>query len=227
MPIPTPAPDRRLPAMRRADLLRRMFLVRHFTRRAAAVPISGRQVFFRPDEEAVAASVWAALGSADVLLPAGRQALLNTRADPVAATVVLLHEEDSHHAETLIATARRRRIPVLLCQEYAGSSPPPPGTLEGWDVEAMWAALRDEFHTLRADRRPHLFGIDTSALAWTDPITVLAARMYADHQLDQNTLQAIDSGTAARVDALIALREPRPVPVVHARGKPSRRVPAS
>lgn len=220
-----PAPGRRPLAVWRTDLLRRMLLVRHFTEHAAPVPIAGHELCFRSGEEAVAAGAWAALGPADVLLPAGEEFLRNPDAGwadtagrytgPGAAVIFLLPDQDVRDASAALAAARRRRLPVLLCQEYVSGSAAP-AAVDGRDVEVVWTAVRER---LRAPRTagPYLLGIHTGdTRGWADPVAILAARMYADHQLDANALRAIDSGTAQRVETLLAMRG----------GIPQRREPA-
>ncbi|GAA0505079.1 hypothetical protein Ade02nite_71210 [Paractinoplanes deccanensis] len=184
----------------RTRLMHRMLLTRHFAERGAAVPLDGCRATFRPGEEAVAAGTWGALGPGDTVI----RCLGN--ADRVSAPGVLICVGDTGAVDDLdrwLDAARRhdRRALAARLSTAAHGTSSPSGIVDALDAEAVLAAMRFHLDALRAGGPPRLVEL---RLGDADPVAALAARMFAQHQLDENALRAIDADTRAYVRAVLA-----------------------
>lgn len=196
-------------AAQRTDLLHRMLLLRHCPEPAATL-----------GAEAVAVGLRCALGPADTLVPADRR-------DGPARAVELAHDDVLRHRFAVVACfvgvhgtaglaatlgeAIASRLPVLFCcadqddAHPAGAESLPAETVDGTDVEAVALAALTAVHPVRAGAGPRLLHFRTYAGESEpvhDPIRILADRMRADHQLDDNALAAIEKHVAAQVGGL-------------------------
>jgi len=108
-------------------------------------------------------------------------------------------------------TNHRGPMPVLLCHSASV-----PATASSWDraplsvadalnVEAVLRLTRLILQAARTGAGPRRLGLCTAGfLDRDDPVDVLVKRMYADHQLDDNALQAIDADAASRAETWLS-----------------------
>ncbi|MEV4640631.1 hypothetical protein AB0J80_25135 [Actinoplanes sp. NPDC049548] len=209
-------------AAQRTDLLHRMLLVRRLEERRSRPAGSG--------DEAVAVGLLTALGPLNAVVAAGAPRPWHTVG--AAALLFGGDVTTAPGPAEAVATARAktragdRRI-VAVC--LTGTGPLPPavhadlpivfcrgehlaaaGTLpavtvlsvDSDDVEAITGAATAEIGALRTGTGPCLLELRPHA-GGEDPVELLAARMRIDHQLDDNTLRAIDRAAAARAEEVL------------------------
>lgn len=177
------------PATARTALLHRMLVIRHLAECHARAPWAGAELVFRAGEEAVAAGLCAALDPADVLVR-DRPPREPVPADGVVVSLV-------HDGESPCLTGTRH----LVCREHDHRVSPAP-MVDGCDVELVLATARSGLRAARLDGTHVLDLLAGDAATARDPVAVLAARMYADRQLDHAALRAIDADAARHVAML-------------------------
>jgi hypothetical protein len=160
-------------------------------------------------EAALAAGVWTALGSADMLIRAEALPALDVATGGVIAC--LIRDGDTREAADWLARARRHGSAVLLCREFDAGARPAAGNpaaarmVDGQDAEAVLAAVRGRLQLVRA-QGARMIDVCTGD---ADPVAILVARMYADHQFDGNALRAVDADATAQVERTIHGRDER------------------
>ncbi len=195
-------------AAQRTDLLHRMLLLRYGAERDAGLGTG---------DEAVAVGLRCALGPADTLVPAHRHdgpalavelALDDVLRHRSAVVVCFVGAHGTPGLATTLDHAIGDRLPVLFCCadrrqiHSAGAGTLPAETVDGTDVEAVALAALTAVHPVRAGAGPRLLHFRTYARRpgpLHDPIRILADRMRADHQIDDNTLAAIEKHVAAEL----------------------------
>ncbi|GAA3337106.1 hypothetical protein GCM10020358_12150 [Amorphoplanes nipponensis] len=197
-------------AAQRTELLHRMLLLRcggagdaTFGDLGEAITVGLRSALSPFDTLAEGPVLAVELAQEDVLrhLPAVTVCFVGAAAAP-GFTISLGHAIDD-------------RLPVLFCcadrheAHPAGTGGMPVETVDGTDVEAVGRAALTAVHPVRAGAGPRLlhFRIDAPRPGDPpDPIRILADRMRADHQLDDNALLAIEKHVAAQLLTRAGLR---------------------
>ncbi|BCJ49375.1 hypothetical protein Asp14428_08500 [Actinoplanes sp. NBRC 14428] len=217
------------PAARRTQLLHRMLLVRRLEEQlalAAATPAP------EAGDEAVAVGLLTALAPGDALIAAGPHGPWHA----LVAAAALFGGDVTTAAGPDQAVARARDtardgdhrvvavclpgaapaggdlggVPLLFCHRghlAAAGTAATVLSVDGDDVEAVTGAAGAEAGVLRAGAGPCLLGLRSPGPGH-DPIARLAGRMRTDHQLDDNTLRAIDRDATARAAAFVRNRPP-------------------
>jgi pyruvate dehydrogenase E1 component alpha subunit len=190
-------------AAQRTELLHRMLLLR----------LGGQDGTHR-GEEAITVGLRCALGPADTVTEGPAQAVELAQDDVLrhrpAVTVCFVGDDAAPGLSTCLHHAIGDRLPVLFCcadQHEAhprGTAGLPAETVDGTDVEAVTRAALTAVHPVRAGAGPRLLHFRTYLRAEAplhDPIRILADRMRADHQLDDNALAAIEKHVTAQLGA--------------------------
>ena len=223
MSLLSTAMPRPFSARQRTALLHRMLLIRHLTEREMVTLTSRHcpEADFHLGEEAVAVGVLSALGPADALVSADHLPLPRLDSQPVrqnrsasaCAVTACFVRAVGCDAEYLLDTHRREQLPVVLFRSASV-----PATANTWgraplivadalDVEAILRMTRLILQAARTGAGPRRLGLRTAGLPdLDDPVNVLVTRMHADHQLDDNALQAIDADAASRAKTWSTLR---------------------
>jgi pyruvate dehydrogenase E1 component alpha subunit len=145
---------------------------------------------------------------ADGPVRAVRLAHEDVRRHRPAVTVCFVGDEAAAGLATCLGQAIDDRLPVLFCcagrhgTHPDGTGGPPAGTVDGADIEAVTRAALTAVHPVRAGAGPQLLHFRTYVPAdgpRHDPIRILADRMRADHQLDDNALAAIEKHAAGQL----------------------------
>ncbi|GAA3920376.1 hypothetical protein [Actinoplanes auranticolor] len=188
-------------AAQRTELLHRMLLLRR-----------GDQDAGHRGEEAITVGLRSALGPADTVAD-GPVLAVELAHDAVrrhrpAVTVCFVGDEAAAGLAASLDQAIDDRLPVLFCCAGRHGTHPDgtgglaAGTVDGADIEAVTRATLTAVHPVRAGAGPQLLHFRTYLPAdgpLHDPIRILADRMRADHQLDDNALAAIEKHVAGQL----------------------------
>ncbi|GAA4607243.1 hypothetical protein BJY16_006229 [Actinoplanes octamycinicus] len=168
-------PATELSASDRTDLLHRMLVLRHL---AVLSRAPGRGA------EAVVAGIGAALSPSDHLHVIGSSPTGEERSQSTAGiTVRLAHFGGNGGPDRICALFAHRSSDRIQRQV----------TVDGWDVEAVFAASARAARAVRTWDAAHLLTLRTGgARGRHDPIAVLADRMRLAHQLDDDTFACFE-----------------------------------